>query len=1105
MRLTTVILIASLMQVSAATFGQRITINQNDAPLTSIFKEIRKQSGYDFYYNSKDIPKTQTVTIAVTNASLDEALKLALKGSSLNYEIDGKIITIKKKEESLIDRIVARFQAIDVRGKVVDSLGNGLAGATVSVKNGKSSTSTSANGDFYLKSVDEGAILVVSYLGYVTRELVIGKEFINITMQQSESKLDEVQIQAYGVTTRRLSTGNITSIKAEDIAKQPINNPLLALQGRVAGLQVLPTNGLPGSSVSLQIRGRNTIRERIGADVQGTADPLIVIDGLPVQGNIQGFGYNGLGSISAISFINPNDIESIDILKDADATAIYGSRGANGVVLITTKKGRRGASNVQFNLQSGISEVSKRIDLLNTNEYLEIRKEALANSNLNILTASPSTTIADVKYWDQNRYTDWQKELLGNKGKYNEFQGSISGGNNNVQYLISGNYRKETSVFENDKFNRKANAFLSLTGSSLNDKLKTVLNVGFMNDLNTLPQRDFTELAMTLPPNAPALYTQEGTLNWELMPNGAASWTNPYASLLNIFETKVNNLTASGEISYELFPNLVVKSALGFNELRGNSFSAGTIAAASPSTINPVGVGTFGANIVRNLSIEPQLNYKTKIDKGNLDILIGGSYQGSSMENQSIRAIGFTSDALIRSYNAADPSRTSISNNSSDYKYAAIFSRLNYNWLGKYILNVNARRDGSSRFGPGSQFGYFGSGAAAWIFTEEEFLKTNLEWLSFGKIRASYGSTGNDGIGNYNYLERYDIIQDRDNYLGVKGFRSQGIVNQYYRWETVKKLELALETGFFNDRVLLSGTFFRNRSNDQLIEYPHPTTTGLGNLVSNLPALIQNSGYEFALNTQNIKGKNLTWSTAFNISIHENKLIAFPGIEESGYSSYLKIGSPFFGETTNFKYSGVNPSTGRYEFVLNDATISYDPNDPNRPDGGAFTRIMTNPKFFGGVLNSLSFKGFTLDVFFQFTKQIGVDPIQSIMPRAGQNVNLPIEYLNRWQKTGDITNIQMLFGRAGTEKPGYTSSIAWRGASDARYVDASFIRLKNVSFGYQIPKKFMEKMSLVNARIFVHGQNLLTITPYKGLDPETQSMTMLPPLRTITAGIQVGF
>ncbi len=437
-----------------------------------------------------------------------------------------------------------------------------------------------------------------------------------------------------------------------------------------------------------------------------------------------------------------------------------------------------------------------------------------------------------------------------------------------------------------------------------------------------------------------------------------------------------------------------------------------------------------------------------------------------------------------------------LGNRVNEYKYNALFARLTYDWENKYIVNLNLRRDGSSRFGPGRQFGNFGSIGTAWIFSEEGFIKRNISVLSFGKLRASYGITGNDGIPDYAYLERYENV--RGNYQDIKGYITSGLYNESYGWETTKKFELSLEAGFFNDRVFLQSVFYRNRSSNQLARYPLPLMSGPGSLTVNLPALLENKGLEFALTTRNVKGDNFSWTTNANLSVNKNQLLNFPDLATSPYYLDYVIGQPV-GMTKVYNFAGVNSETGQYTFFDKDGNVTLNPSEGGNANKTEF--INTQPKFFGGFSNTFTYKNLMLDVFFQFVKQEGRNYLfgfEYIPGRANLGMgNQPIEVLNRWQKAGDNTMVQRFSSGMLSDSYQFASE------SNLAYSDASFIRLKNVSISYKLPKIIVNKIGFNEVDFYLQGQNLLTITKYKGLDPETQSVTALPPLKVLVLGLKL--
>lgn len=1111
MKLTTLIIMIALVQVSALTKAQ-ITLNETSASLRKVLKTISKQSGYDFVYNDRDLDNTRPIRIKLENASVEQALQICFENQPLVYEVADRTVMVKRKEDkSVIDRVKDYLAAIDIGGKVVDEHGNPLPGASAKVKNGKQVTVTDQYGEFFLKGVADDAIIVISYLGYSPKEInanLLLKPSL-IALKPSESKLDEVQVMAYGVTSRRISTGNIATLKAEDITKQPVDNPLLALQGRVAGLTITPASGLPGAPISVQVRGVNTFGKLLEgsatAIVSKTAEPLFVIDGIPYANNIPGIAGAGPvnGQMSALSFINPGDIESIDVLKDADATAIYGSRGANGVILITTKKGKVGSNNINLNFSSGTGEVTKKLNVLNTQQYLEMRKEAYKNDMIPLPT-DPDPSNYDLTVWDPNRYTDWQEEMLGGTARYTNAQASVSGGTSTVRYFISGNYLRQGYVFPGDAKNENGNGHFSITGNSLNNKFSATLTGSYMAN-KVVTSTDFTAQALRLAPNAPAIYKADGMLNWEPDPNtGFGTWQNPYKVLPNATIAKSKVINSNADLSYRLLSSLTLKTNIGFSEVRGNSFTPLTLASNDPEYVRfgyVTGNSQFSSNSFRSWSVEPQALYNLTIGKGHLNAIAGASLQYQDVEWQELFAYGYTSDALLRNLSSA--AGFSGMNSNSQYKYTGLFGRLTYNYSDKYILNLNARRDGSSRFGPKNQFGNFASVGAAWIFSKEVFLQENLPFLSFGKLRLSYGSSGNDGIGDYRYLELYGNVGDNLTYQGVQGLVSSGVTNPYYHWEETHKAEIALELGFLKDRILLSTAYFRDRSSDLLGNFPLPATAGTNsNFLVNQAAKIQSSGLEFQLNAQIVKRKIFSWSMSANTSIQRNKLLALPPAGGAAYGlKTAKVGDPYSGIARAAIARGVDPVTGRYQFTNDKGDATF--------DAGFVTSVKTDPKFYGGLANTFSYGGLSFDVFLQFSKQLGRNYLfdtsfSSPGSFTSSKGNMPAEILNRWQNPGDIAYIQRFSTQELAQGSGPVLESWVRAAqSTAAYVDASFIRVKNISLSYNIPEQWKQKLRMKNLRVYVQGQNLWTITNYKGLDPETKSIS-LPQLRILTAGIQVG-
>lgn len=966
-------------------------------------------------------------------------------------------------------------QQHQIQGTITDGR-NPLPGVTIAVKSKLNSSAISDYTGQFMLSASPYDTLIVSYIGFKTALVPInGRSKVDVQLVYDSTTLQEVRVNAGYYTVKESErTGSIARITSKDIETQPVTNVLATMQGRMAGVSVTQTTGVPGGGFDIKIRGQNSIRS------DGNA-PLYIIDGVPYASDP--IGYNQTSSTfptitSPLNSINPDAIESIEILKDADATAIYGSRGANGVVLITTKKGKAGKTTFNVTATTGAGTVTRFLKLMDTSQYLAMRRQAFVNDGI----TGYNPWDYDINgTWDQNRYTDWQKELLGGTSQISELQGSISGGSEKTQFLISGNFHRESTVFPGDFLYKKGGSQINLNHRSDDNKFKATFSAGYTVQDNDLPAADLSYDARSLAPNAPALYNPDGTLNWE-----DGTWENPLRNLNSKFESKTKDLIANTVLSYEIFSGFLLKGSFGYTDL--STKETRTI----PSTIyNPVyNVSSARSALYLNNTdrsswiIEPQMNWNKEFGDSKIDIIVGSTFQNQTTTTLYQSGSGFSSNSLI--YNLAAAKYINVTNNDQIvYKYQAFFGRLNYNWQQRYILNVTGRRDGSSRFGPGNQFANFGAVGAAWLFSNENLLK-GKSWLSFGKLRSSYGTTGNDQIGDYQFLNTYST--SGISYNGTVGLEPTRLFNPNFGWETNKKLELALELGFLNDRIFTTAAWYQNRSSNQLVGIPLPGTTGFTLLQSNLDATVENKGLELTLRTSNFTKGNFKWTTNINLTFAKNKLLKFPDLESSPYSQQYRIGKPLNIQLL-YKYKGINPQTGVYEFedTNNDGKISY-PEDQQ-------TIADLNPKYFGGLQNQLSYKRLKLDFLFQFVKQKNhTYP----MGPAGLMSNQQSRLTNSWLQPGDTAQYQVY--TTGNNNEALTTDYLYS-QSDASIVDASFIRLKNISLSYELPLSFKD----MQCRIMLQAQNLLTFTKYQDGDPEFISYGYLPPLKVITAGIQLTF
>ncbi|RDC54141.1 SusC/RagA family TonB-linked outer membrane protein [Pedobacter chinensis] len=983
-----------------------------------------------------------------------------------------------------------------ITGRVANLEGKPLPGATLKIKQSGAITTTNNNGEFVLNVTEPAGTLLISFTGYKNKSLnyqVTNQSQLQIILDENTNSLDEVQIMGYGQTTRRTNTGNISTVKAADLERQPVTNPLAALQGRVPGLSITQTSGVAGSAFKVLIRGQSALDAGLSQN-----DPLFIIDGIPfepgntISGRLNSAANNSAdeGGLSPLNTINPQDIESIDVLKDADATAIYGSRGANGVILITTKQGKNGKTSFNVNTYTGFSQVGRTMSMLNTSQYLTLRKEAFKNDGI-IPTA---VNAPDILLWDTTRYTDFKKLLIGNTAHDYQLQLSVNGGNEHTNFRLGGNYHKQTTVFAKNFADEVSAVSLSINHRTPDNRFSIQLSTQYARDHNKLPGKDFSRY-LNLPPNL-RLYDDQGNLSWEesgVVYNtlGNGDIINPLALLEEKFNSNNSNLVTNLVLNYKILEGLSFKTNLGYNQFNTKETLIKPTKAIDPNLITNYGVmpaASFSSSLLQNWIIEPQADYKRAGRFGTLNLMAGLTFQSKNSQSDYQYGNNYSSDLLLN--NIAAAGLLTVGNDEATYRYNAVFGRINYNYDEKYIVNITGRRDGSSRFGPGKQMATFGAVGIAWLFTNEKPIKAQLPFLSSGKLRASYGTTGNDQIGEYKFLNLW--ANTTATYNGAAGLYPRSLYNPNYNWEMIKKAEAALELGLFKDRILFSAAYYNNRCSNQLINYTLPSQTGFFQVVKNFPGLVQNAGLEFTLNTINIDRNGFRWTTAFNLSANRNKLISFPGLSASSYKSRYIEGEPL-SLIQALRYLGVNPQTGVYTFE--------DFNNDGRLTSADYQLFGSrDPKFNGGFQNNFSIAGLELTFFVQFTRQLGLNYVNQLSSSTpGKIYNQPVVVLNRWQNEGDVTDIQKLTS-ATNSTAGALSNLR---QSNGLYTDASFIKLRNVSLSYQFPQQWLSRYPISGCKIYAQAQNVLTLTHYKGADPETQNFYTLPPLKTFVFGLQL--
>ncbi|MDO6434762.1 SusC/RagA family TonB-linked outer membrane protein [Flavitalea sp. BT771] len=1114
MRLTSILLLGACLQVSARVHSQTVSFSGRNVPLEKIFAAVEKQTGYVFFFDEAILKDARPVTIRAENYSLPLFLNCVLNGQPFKFSFQNKTIVISRTSQPnpapappATDTSARPPSPELLHGVVTDKNLIPLSGASIIIVGTGKSTLTDGHGAFSIPASARKSKLIVSYVGYTNRQITLsGKEeelYIQLTV--AINTMDEEVVQGYGKTSRRLSVANIIQVSGEDIQKQPVMNPLLALNGRVPGMLVTPTSGYVSAPVKVEIRGRNTL------DPNQVSDPLYVIDGVPLTildltntsflkssytngstGFIQAGLFSNTRGQSPLFSINPADIESVTVLKDAAATAIYGSRGANGVILITTKKAQPGATSLQMSVQQSTSSVPRHWKMLNTPQYLQMRREALKNDGLPLTAANAP----DLVNWDTTRYTDWQKKIWG-VAKSTNASISLSGGDRITSFIVSAGYNRSQDITTLKGTNQRISLSSGLIHHSLDQRLTVDLRATYgytYVDAITMPGLS------TLAPNTPPIFDDKGNLNYKDWNEAGVGDKFLFAGILQPTSASSHFLNGGLNVNYILAKGLKLGIQGGFNHATTTSANYTTIASQNP-LLHPMGFAGFGNSAASNWNIEPQLNYAFYIGNGKLDCMAGGSMQGTISRGTTIGAFGYTNDALLHSPSNAMGS--SSSSNEAQTKFANIHGRINYNWENKYILELSGNRDGSSNFGPGRQYGNFWAIGGAWIASEEPWMKRVLpSWWSFFKLNASYGITGHNGGGAYQYLSQWSTpaaYLGSPPYNGIVPLVPVHAVNQDYQWQSNRKINTDITLGFLKDRINLTVTYYRDRCNNQLVGMPTPAFTGFTSVTANSPANVQNTGWEGIVKAKVVASKNFSWSVDFNIGINRNKLLSYPDFEFSPYYTTYKIGKSI-NAIYVLHYLGINPLNGQpgYADYNHDGTISTNANVPAATgNDDRYIAIDITPRYSGGINSMLTYKRCMLTLFFNFKKQLGQIPFTDVPGNMG---NIPADVFNdHWQKPGDQSRYPR-FSTVGSQNDSYLT------ASDGAYTDASYLRLNNLVFSYSLPENICKKAHMQGVNLSVNMSNVFTITSYKGIDPEvTTSFGYLPSPRIIAGSISLNF
>lgn len=994
-------------------------------------------------------------------------------------------------------------QSRKISGSVTGSEdGLPLPGVTVKITGTNTGTQTNASG-YYTLSVPEGTkSLTFSYIGYLTKSVTITGSVLNVAISSDSKALSEVVVTGYGtVQTKREVGGAISNISAKEFENQPVASVQTALQGRAAGVVVTSQNGIPGGAINVRIRG-------IGS-FTGSTQPLYVVDGVQLSGET----FTGFTQSNTLANLNPDDIESIDILKDAASTALYGSSGANGVVLITTKKGKAGKTAVNFNYYTGRQQTIKVFDVLNTQQYLQLRNEAYTNANPTATAAAIrnaylsengfATTLTDADIAALPTY-DYQAASF-HTGVVNDYQLSASGGDAKTTFYVAGGYDKQSAIITKADFQRIT--FRAKVDHKINNKLSFNTNIS----LSTFGQQAPFAIAgsflgsaafsssLMVPSNP--IYNADGSFY------GLSGSGQTVAGVLNqniISVTaldkgtqRTNQLVGQFGFVYNILPSLTFNSTYSaeYRVLGGKNFRD----ARTPDGFSIKGSAEALNDERYNLLTDQTLNYNKAFDEDNkLTAALVFEYNKLGTHQIDEYATGLP-PGFIDAGAAAVPTTTFES--MSGYKKLAYLGRVGYVYKQRYSVNANIRYQGSSRFGVNNQFGWFPGVAAAWTISQENFLK-NSTWITDLKLRGSVGSVGNDNpVGNF---DARALFGGGSLYNGSPGQSPTTLANPNLKWEKATSYDLGIDFSLFQNRI--SGNFgvYLKKSTDLLLAQPVVSTSGYTSVTTNVGSM-NNRGIEIELTTVNVATKSgFKWSSDFNFTVNENKITSFyNGLQILPSDVSKRVGYDI-GSIYTYRYAGVNPATGRPFWFDGNGNTTYSPNAST----DRYFIGTTTPKFTGGFTNSFSYKGFDLNFLFQYQYgQKSFDSQLSFLYEDGRRTfnTLTDVFTRRWTTPGQITDIPRPYN-GGAEAQG----IAGTTTSTFMYFKTDYIRFKEAQLGYKLPKALLSKLNISNLRVYAQATNLFTITKYPGYDPEFADGTgnnnagAIPTSRNFTFGIQLG-
>ncbi|MGX5817651.1 TonB-dependent receptor [Chitinophaga lutea] len=1073
MKLTAFVLLAACLHVSAAGYSQVVSLSMKNAPLRSVFAEIISQTGISIIYNENALRQTSPVSIQVKNMQVKDVLDICLKGQPVMYREKGRNIVVEMRAALNPDKLPEVETPADhpVSGTVTDEKGAPLPGASVVIKGTRQGVSTNANGEFSLPNVPAGAILVISSLGFAPAEVTVGAQSrIAVALKEKAGNLSETVVVGYGTVKKSDITGAVASVSENDIKATPVTDLDRAMQGRAAGVLVTQNSARPGGAATIRVRGAGS--------VNADNSPLYVVDGFPT---------------TSINDINPADIESIEILKDASSTAIYGSRGSNGVIMVTTKRGKKGENSVNFESYYGIQSVRRKIPLLNAQQYAGFINEARVNGGGTPYFdgSSPSRPLpANV-----GKGTDWQDEVF-RQAPMRNYQLAITGGEAKTRYAISGNYYNQDGIILNSYFKRytlRANIDREVT-SRLNIGLS--MQAAYTKSNASRTETDggassgVTNAAINYAPVFPVYnengryFRDQGPLNGNLVDNpvGLANEVTDQLSTMRIL--------ANFFAEYRILDGLTFRTTWGgdLSNYKTNYYATrqiglGAATNGDASITSGQGVNWLNEN---TLTYTRQFNVKHRITA-----LAGYTTQAYRNEYVTANATNFVDDFAKYNNLVTGATLRPPGSGAGDWALISYLARLNYGFDNRLLFTVTARTDGSSRFGPNKKYGFFPSGAVAWRVINERFME-GQQLFSELKVRTSYGLTGNQEIGDYGYLSFISPVKYPfgNNAVLQTGGVPGGISNHDLSWEKNAQFDAGIDVGFFSNRLMLTADYYVKTTSDLLFNINVPQTTGYTSSLQNI-GKVENRGLELSATSYNIDRSTLKWNTAFNIAFNRNKVLALDGRPEYltgagsghlgvyGNNVQMKVGEPvgnFYGrkmigifqskaEIDASAQKGASPGDIRYADLNGDGVI----NDQDRTVIGN-----GNPDFFGGLNNTVTFQGIELNMFWQgsYGNEILNFGRFDLYNLNGNN-NQSADVLQRWTPANPSKEI-----------PRANSNGGQRILSSFHVEDGSYLRLKNVSVGYHFPRHLLGKVRLQSLKVYVSAQNWVTFTRYKGYDPE---------------------